>query len=84
MAGATVYENLTDVASYSYDPTKREFVSYDTPHIVTIKAQYAQSKGLAGAMFWEVRTLRRGCTRTSLVDISAHSSPPTRPATIPS
>ncbi|KAI0746667.1 glycoside hydrolase superfamily [Daedaleopsis nitida] len=60
MAGATVYENLTDVASYSYDSAKKELVSYDTPHIVTLKAQYAQSKGFAGAMFWDLSTDKTG------------------------
>ena len=55
LAGATVYENLTDVSSYSYDSSSKELVSYDTPHIATIKAQYVQSNGLAGSMFWDVR-----------------------------
>ena len=54
MAGATVYENLTDVSSYSYDASKMELVSYDTPHIATIKAQYVQNNGLGGSMFWDV------------------------------
>lgn len=54
VAGATVVENTTDVSSYSYDAAKKELVSYDTPRIVTMKAQYVASKGLAGSMFWEV------------------------------
>lgn len=54
VAGATVVENTTDVTSYSYDAAKKELVSYDTPRIVTMKAQYVASKGLAGSMFWEV------------------------------
>ena len=55
MAGASVYQNKTDVTSYSYDSAKREFVSYDTPSIAKMKALYAVNKGLAGTMFWEVR-----------------------------
>ncbi len=50
-----VYENLTDVTSYSYDSSKRELVTYETPNIASIKAQYVRDKGLAGSMFWEVR-----------------------------
>ena len=59
LAGATVYDNLTDIASYSYDAAKRELVSYDTPRVATLKAQYAQNKNLAGAMFWEVSSSAR-------------------------
>ena len=54
LAGATVFENLTDVSSYSYDAAKKELVSYDTPHIASLKAQYVQSNGLSGSMFWDV------------------------------
>lgn len=42
------------MSSYSYDPVKMELVSYDTPDIVTLKVQYINSKGMGGAMFWEV------------------------------
>jgi len=56
LAGATVFENFTDVSSYSYDSAKKELVSYDTPNIVRTKAQYINSKGLAGSMFWELST----------------------------
>ena len=55
LAGATVFENTTDVSSYSYDASKKELVSYDTPDIATLKAQYVVSKGMAGQMFWDVR-----------------------------
>ena len=54
LAGATVHENSTDISAYSYDASKQELVSYDTPNIAKLKAQYAMSKGLAGAMFWDV------------------------------
>ena len=50
-----MFENLTDVTSYSYDAAKKELVSYDTPHIASLKAQYVTSKGLGGNMFWDVR-----------------------------
>ncbi|KAG6816385.1 hypothetical protein H0H87_006534 [Tephrocybe sp. NHM501043] len=60
LAGATVYENTTDVSSYSYDSAKRELVSYDTPNIVKIKAKYINSNNLAGSMFWELSTDKVG------------------------
>ncbi|KAF4607345.1 hypothetical protein EYR38_001413 [Pleurotus pulmonarius] len=69
LAGASVVENTTDVTSYSYDAAKKELVSYDTPRIVTMKAQYVASKGLAGSMFWELSTDKVGST--SLVGTSA-------------
>ncbi|KAI1810471.1 endochitinase [Poronia punctata] len=40
-------------ASYSYDSAKKELVSYDNVDIVKRKAEYIQSKGLGGSMFWE-------------------------------
>lgn len=49
-AGAKVTENTTLVSSYSYDPSTKELVSYDTPDIVKLKAQYIVKKGLAGGM----------------------------------
>ncbi|KAI0916344.1 hypothetical protein AcW1_009855 [Taiwanofungus camphoratus] len=58
LAGAQVYENFTDVTSYSYDSSKEELVSYDTPDIVTVKAKYVMSNDLAGSMFWDLSTDR--------------------------
>jgi Glycosyl hydrolases family 18 len=55
LPGAQVFENTTDVTSYSYNPRTREFVSYDTPRIASLKAQYVQARGFAGTMFWDVR-----------------------------
>jgi chitinase len=54
VAGASIVENTSDVSSYSYDSSKRELVSYDTPNIVKLKANYINSHGLGGSMFWEV------------------------------
>ncbi|ETW75424.1 glycoside hydrolase family 18 protein [Heterobasidion irregulare TC 32-1] len=60
LAGAQVIENTTDVSSYSYDSAKQELISYDTPHIVQLKAQYVMNKGLAGSMFWDLSTDKVG------------------------
>ena len=43
LPGAHVFENATDVTSYSYDSKTREFVSYDTPLIASLKAPYIQT-----------------------------------------
>ena len=53
-AGASVYEDMREVASHSYHPDKKELVSFDTPNIARTKTQYIVSNGLAGTMFWEV------------------------------
>jgi len=60
MSGATVTEDSTNVASYSYDSSKKELISYDTPNIVKTKAQYVVSKGMAGSMFWELSADKTG------------------------
>lgn len=39
---------------YLYDAAKREFISYDDPASMGLKANYIASKGLGGGMFWEV------------------------------
>ncbi|KAE9407810.1 hypothetical protein BT96DRAFT_914466 [Gymnopus androsaceus JB14] len=66
-AGASVFENTTDVTSYSYNPTTRELVSYDTPNIVKLKAQYIKTNGLAGAMYWDLIRQDAADTSTSLI-----------------
>ena len=58
--GATVHEVSQPVAAYSYDPTKRVMISYDTPPITKIKADYIKSKGLGGGMWWETSSDKTG------------------------
>ncbi|KAM5531156.1 hypothetical protein V8D89_015177 [Ganoderma adspersum] len=70
LAGATVTENTTDVSSYSYDSSKQELVSYDTPDIAKLKAQYVEAQGLAGSMFWDLSTDKTG--DDSLVETTAN------------
>lgn len=40
-------------ATYSYDPASRRLVSYDTPHMARLKAQWVKKHKLGGAMWWE-------------------------------
>ena len=42
------------IASYSYNPAIRKMVSYDTPTVAQLKAQYIKNKGLGGGMWWEL------------------------------
>ncbi|KAM5441000.1 Chitinase 4 [Microsporum ferrugineum] len=51
--GAKVVECEQEVASYSYDPVKKLFISFDTPKIAGMKANYLKQMGLGGTMWWE-------------------------------
>jgi chitinase len=41
------------VASWCYNHTTKDLVSYDTPQNATQKVQYIKKEGLGGAMWWE-------------------------------
>jgi len=69
LAGAKVTENTTNVASYSYDATAQQLISYDTPNIIKLKTQYLMDKKLGGSMWWEASGDRKGAD--SLVALSA-------------
>ncbi|GAA6012940.1 hypothetical protein JCM10207_008387 [Rhodosporidiobolus poonsookiae] len=42
------------VAAWSYNPTTRELISYDTPSSAAAKAEFLCVNGLGGAMYWEL------------------------------
>ncbi|CAO3652821.1 unnamed protein product [Cunninghamella blakesleeana] len=52
--GAEEINDFQNMASYSYDPQSREFVTYDSPAIVQGKCNYIKQAQLGGAMFWEL------------------------------
>ncbi|CAN8105224.1 unnamed protein product [Discula destructiva] len=52
-AGAQVYMDDVAGASYTYDATSQELISYETADMVTRKVSYLLDKGLGGCMFWE-------------------------------
>ncbi|QRV78423.1 chitinase [Ceratobasidium sp. AG-Ba] len=70
-SGSKVTEDKTLVSSYSYNSGTKELVSYDTPSIVKMKADYIVKKGLAGAMFWELSGDKTGSD--SLVRMTAQN-----------
>ncbi len=72
-------------ASYMYDASARVMVSYDTPEMASIKAQYIKSRGLAGAMWWESSAdapinEERSLVRTVRVNFIFFLPPPLKPA----
>jgi chitinase len=53
LAGAEERFDEEAKASYSYDPAKKQLVSYDTPNMARMKAEWIKCHGLGGAMWWE-------------------------------
>ncbi|RFU26003.1 hypothetical protein B7463_g10336, partial [Scytalidium lignicola] len=51
--GATEFNDNMTGSSYSYDPAKRELVSYDTAIIAQQKAAWVIENGLGGIAWWE-------------------------------
>ncbi|KAL3432812.1 endochitinase B [Aspergillus tetrazonus] len=60
--GATEQLDTNIGASWSYDPSSREMVTYDTVAAADLKAAYIQSRRLGGAMWWETSADKGGKT----------------------
>jgi chitinase len=58
--GATEGFSPTMVAGWSYDSTKKTFMSYDTPESAWAKAKCIQTHQLGGAMYWELSADKNG------------------------
>jgi len=54
LPGLTVQVDTKAVAAYTYDAKKKELISFDNEVTAKIKGEYIKTKGLAGAMFWEL------------------------------
>ncbi|KAI9313769.1 chitinase [Dichotomocladium elegans] len=71
--GAIEYYDPQRMASWSYDPAKREYITYDTPDAVRDKCRYIQQMRLGGAMFWELSADHKGDHPRSLLNTVYHS-----------
>ncbi|KAL2127142.1 hypothetical protein VTI74DRAFT_11263 [Chaetomium olivicolor] len=57
-AGSSVFYDDVAGATYSYDNTTKELISFDTADMVRKKVAYLKGKGLGGSMFWEASSDR--------------------------
>jgi chitinase len=48
------YWDNTSQNSFLYSPSKREWITYESPSSIKKKIEYMNQKGLAGIMFWEL------------------------------
>ncbi|KAK0554152.1 Chitinase 4 [Tilletia horrida] len=55
-----VHEDMNVLASWEYDNQTRTMVSFDTTRVLEAKVDWAKSKGLGGAMWWELSADRPG------------------------
>jgi hypothetical protein len=63
------------VATFSHNPEKREFASYDGPQSVDAKIGYIHQRGLAGTMWWELSgdcDAQKGGMHRALIPRAAH------------
>jgi chitinase len=56
--GYTRYWSSAAQVPYLYNPSGGTFISYDDAQSIGLKNNYIKSKGLAGAMFWELTSDR--------------------------
>ncbi|CAM1509258.1 Fc.00g029970.m01.CDS01 [Cosmosporella sp. VM-42] len=76
-AGASMQLDTTAVGSYSYDSSKRELISFDTPAVIQTKVNYLKNLGLGGSMFWEASGDKTGADSligTSYNALGSHDS----------
>jgi chitinase len=54
------YRDKSAKAPYLYNPTTRQFLSFDDEWSIKKKCQYVKKNGMAGVMFWEYVDDRKG------------------------
>lgn len=59
-SGATVEYDDVAHATYSWNPSTKELISFDTPEMISEKVNYLKGLGLGGSMFWEASGDRTG------------------------
>lgn len=59
-AGAEVKYDEVSGATYSWDASTKELISYDTPDMIKKKVSYLKGLSLGGSMFWEASGDRTG------------------------
>ncbi|KAK4173465.1 glycoside hydrolase superfamily [Triangularia setosa] len=77
--GAQIVYDAVASATYSYDATKRELISFDTAEMIQKKVAYLKQRGLAGSMFWEAsadRTDGQSLIETSFRELGGIDSSP--------
>ena len=72
--GYTRYWNDIAKVPYLYNATNKRFISYDDAESIGYKTAYIKSKGLGGAMFWELsgdrnKTLQNKLKPTRLPEV---------------
>ncbi|KAG5651819.1 hypothetical protein H0H81_007291 [Sphagnurus paluster] len=65
LPGAHVQHDEHARASWTYDPAKREMVSFDSEQVARWKGEWIRKEGLAGSMFWELSG-DKGSTREGM------------------
>ena len=66
-----MHHDTQAIASWSYDPTKKLMVSYDTPQNAAAKVEYIRSRRLGGGMWWESSGDKGG--EESLINLVRHT-----------
>lgn len=83
--GYTRYWNDTAKVPYLYNASNKRFISYDDAESVGYKTAYLKSKGLGGAMFWELSGDRNKTLQNKLkADLPTGGTVPPVDTTAPS
>lgn len=83
--GYTRYWNDTAKVPFLYNASNKRFISYDDAESIGHKTAYIKSKGLGGAMFWELSGDRNKTLQNKLKsDLSTGGTVPPADTTAPS